>query len=410
MGFKKEEIQNYLLFDTAVDNLFIAEYAKAAPGDYVKVYLLALMYAQLNQPADNGVLAKNLGLTAEAVADAWDYWEAQGIVARRSTGTPGEEDLVLLNIKEQAFGGESVNRKKNPGMAAKLSDKRLSDLLRSIESAAGRLLESREPETVASWISDYGIDPDVILMAYKYCISNRKSNRCAYVKKVLFDWKDKGFTTPEQVEEYLAENDRRYDFYKKVFRELGFNRAPSVPEKKLMDSWLDELECTPDQVLAACSKTTGINSPNLNYIHTILKASKEEKTAEQEPPRSFHSMEEIYEKIRARNGRKSEALRTEIFAEIPRLQEISEQIRECGFQISRYMLMGSAGKQSLSDAKKKQEALLAEKTRLLVGAGYSAAALDPIYSCSKCRDTGITEDGGNCGCYREAMQQILQEE
>ena len=411
MGFQKEEIQNYLLYETSVDNLFIAEYAKAAPGDYVKVYLLALMYAQLGQPADNGVLAKALGLTTEDIADAWAYWEAQGIAARRTGSNPGEEDIVLLNIREQAFGGESVNRKKNPGMAAKLTDKRLSELLRGIESAAGRLLESGEPQTVAGWISDYGLDPDVILMAYKYCAANRKSSRCSYVKKVLFDWKDKGLSTAEAVTDYLSRNDRRYDFYKKVFRELGFNRAPSQPEKKLMDSWLDELECTADEVLAACAKTTGISSPNLNYINTILRASREEKAAQPgQENRSFRSVEEIYEQIRTRNERKTEALRARIYAEIPPLKELSEQIRKCNTDISRYMLMGSVGKQSIAEAKKKQEALIAEKTKLLAAAGYPAAALDPIYSCSKCKDTGLTEDGGNCSCYRDLMQQLLQEE
>ena len=48
MNFQKQNITNYNLYDTPVDNMFIGEYMATAPGDYVKVYLLALMYAELS--------------------------------------------------------------------------------------------------------------------------------------------------------------------------------------------------------------------------------------------------------------------------------------------------------------------------------------------------------------------------
>ena len=43
MDFKKQNIQNYFLYDTKVDNLFISEYMPGAPANAVKVYLLASM-------------------------------------------------------------------------------------------------------------------------------------------------------------------------------------------------------------------------------------------------------------------------------------------------------------------------------------------------------------------------------
>ena len=64
MSFRKKETSNYLLYDTEVENLFISEYAKAAPGDYVKVYLLGLMYANLAKPLDNSDIAKAFGLSS----------------------------------------------------------------------------------------------------------------------------------------------------------------------------------------------------------------------------------------------------------------------------------------------------------------------------------------------------------
>ena len=38
--FKKINTRNPLLFSTSVENLFISELLPAAPGEYVKVYLI----------------------------------------------------------------------------------------------------------------------------------------------------------------------------------------------------------------------------------------------------------------------------------------------------------------------------------------------------------------------------------
>ena len=46
MNFKTERIKDFYLLATEVENIFINEYLPQAPGDYVKVYLYALLYAK----------------------------------------------------------------------------------------------------------------------------------------------------------------------------------------------------------------------------------------------------------------------------------------------------------------------------------------------------------------------------
>ena len=41
-----EDRKDLFLYKTRVENLFINEFLPNAPGDYVKVYLFGLMYAQ----------------------------------------------------------------------------------------------------------------------------------------------------------------------------------------------------------------------------------------------------------------------------------------------------------------------------------------------------------------------------
>ena len=195
MSVKKQNVQNYYLYDTEVENLFISEYMPSAPENAVKLYLLALMHAQQGLALDDAQAAKKLGISIAAVADAWDYWREKGLVRLlvRDPKRPAERDAELLNIREMMYG-----RRAEPAVQTKdaapfaLDDEAFSKLLHDIESTTGRLLESREPEEVASWITDYGMDPDVILLGYKYSNQKGKSNRCRYVGAILKDWRAKG--------------------------------------------------------------------------------------------------------------------------------------------------------------------------------------------------------------------------
>ena len=67
MGFRKEKIRDYFLLDTSVENMFINEYMASAPGDFVKIYLFALMYCGLDSDLTNEDIARHLNLDIEDV-------------------------------------------------------------------------------------------------------------------------------------------------------------------------------------------------------------------------------------------------------------------------------------------------------------------------------------------------------
>ena len=43
MDFSREKTENYLLYDTHIENLFISEYMASAKGEWVKLYLHILL-------------------------------------------------------------------------------------------------------------------------------------------------------------------------------------------------------------------------------------------------------------------------------------------------------------------------------------------------------------------------------
>ena len=92
MSYRKQKNQNYYLQNTSVENLFLGEYMPIAPGEYVKVYLYALMYAENGVRSNNAELARQLGMAVEDVLKAWTYWEGKGIIRKinKKSGPPLE--------------------------------------------------------------------------------------------------------------------------------------------------------------------------------------------------------------------------------------------------------------------------------------------------------------------------------
>ncbi len=404
MNFSRQNITNYLLYGTEADNLFISEYMPQAKGEHVKQYLMALMYAQTRQPLDNDQLARKLGTDVPSVLAGWDYWEEQGVIRKIWPDPENRQsyEVEFVNLREEIFGRSE--KKSDQPKAVLLSDREYAQLLRDIEAATGRLLESREPEEIAAWISHYGMDPQMILFGYSFCAQHRRSSRYRYVGAVLKDWLAKGFTTKAQVEEYLDKTDKHYDLYRKVFRELGFHRNPSEPEKQIMDGWFDQFGFSLSDVLDACKKTSGISNPNINYVNSVLTArykearSRAKKAAGESDPKT---VEALYEKDREENERKASRIRREIVTQVPQIGDILVQIREMGYKISRAALGG--GGQRGDELRAGLKALYEERASLLRANGFAPDALDPIYSCRDCKDTGYLKDGRRCHCYAEKL-------
>ena len=191
-------------------------------------------------------------------------------------------------------------------------------------------------------------------------------------------------------------------------KELGFHRSATEPEKRVMDSWFDKLECSLEEVMDACRKTTGISNPNINYVNSVLVGRYNEKHAAEQPVTQenlFARVEALYESIREENKKKTQQIRSEIFTKIPQMQSILSDIRECSFALSSAMLKRAAGPE-LADLRKKMEGLNAMKASLLEKNGYEENALEAVYDCPKCRDTGVLEDGSRCSCFAEKAARL----
>ena len=93
------------------------------------------------------------------------------------------------------------------------------------------------------------------------------------------------------------------------------------------------------------------------------------------------SLQQYYSSIREKNARLSEQRKQECEKKEPRLASLRTERGQVVISLA-------AGKMTEAQAQSRIAAISAERKTLLIGMGYPADYLDPIYTCSKCRDTG----------------------
>jgi len=121
------------------------------------------------------------------------------------------------------------------------------------------------------------MDPDIIVKAFEYTVDKKNIKSIRYVSGIIRNWYDNGILDMDKLEQYLETNDKRFVYYNRVFKSLGFGfRQPSKAEKDAMDTWFNEWNLSLDLVLKACENSKKTSNPNINYINSILLAWKKD--------------------------------------------------------------------------------------------------------------------------------------
>jgi DNA replication protein DnaD len=432
VNFKKEQPTEYYLNDTHVENIFINEMMTGAPGDYVKVYLFALMYAELGLIMRNEDVAKNLSLSIEDVLKAWSYWEEFGVI-RKHYEDPENRlryEVEFLNLKAMVYGGrkaKATDRRRADGLAQGikdlLADDELRAMCREVESVVGAPLSPEDLQAVASWAADLGAASPVIIFAFRYA-AERKNNapppgrRTHYVGKIVSSWTEKGLRTVEEVKKYLEENDNRHYRYRRVLKALGMARNATEEERRIMDHWFDGLGFDMDAVLEACKRSSGITSPNINYINSIMKdwAEKGHGGAAEPGPakRGKKQLADVlgrYEALREKAEREADTRRQELYARLPELKRIDEDIRRLNIDRSKAMLSGAGNARGDAEAlRRKISDMQSERAVFLTEHGFRLDCMDIQYACKECKDTGTRDDGTRCSCFAKRLAEVQAKE
>lgn len=408
MRFKQKEFKDYLLLDTSVENIFINEYMASAPGDYVKVYIYAQMYADVGEDISIDTMARHLGIREADIQKAWTYWEDMGVI-RKVRSSDGYH-IEFVNLKESRYGKikeveTAPAQKVQEKSRAILSDKSIQDMYKSIERILGRVMNGTEMLEILSWINDYEAAPEIIVYAFSHCKDKGKES-IRYVAAVVKRWVSEGLNDILAVEEYLSRIDQRYLLYKRVYKALGFARNATEEEAKIMDRWFDQMGFSIDRVLEACKKTSGISNPNINYVNKVLTNWYQEESGKTvnvdstPKPVTTADVQKYYSYLRTKAEEEAEERTKEIYSKIPEIRSIEDKMNACTMQISKVYLSGSENKElEVKHLQKTINDLNQEKAILLTDNDFELDYMDVHYQCEKCKDTGTNDEGGRCECY-----------
>lgn len=445
--------RDIFLHRTKVENLFISEYLPDAPGDYVKVFLFGLMYAQYEIKPDRSELAKLLGLSEEEIAEAWIYWESRGlvrIIREKDSNNEEVSHIVFLSKIEELYGKLS-----EPQQAAtvssevtaeedlplyvsiddmdfdevinnKLVDRRLRELYEKYQVTTGRTISRQEISKIEDAIKVYGIEPEIFDFAIDYCADLEKYS-IDYIFKVALRWTEDGCRTVEEAKRLLDRHSRRNDCYRQVFKALGFNRLPAPIDREIMDRWFDQMNCSLAEVLDACSAAAGLREPNLKYVNKVIENRRLKKggintrlpkdsnqndsantvSGDEGSPVSRKVLMDYFEFIRNEDEKEREARITEVLRKIPGMRETFE----AESSINSKMLSLRPGADNLDTRQRlRAERIAIEESRkqLLTVNGFPSDYLARKYRCSICRDTGYTDEGMVCSCCKERAAEAFR--
>lgn len=245
---------------TCVPNVFFTDYMPGAPGDYVKVYLYALMRA--GSETDMAQVCSALAMTEEDFLKAMGYWERRRLVRRvqdnppmfvlvhpgQLLSLPPQEDSVYETFSEALYALFGQNRK----------------------------LRGWETTMAFEWVEDMGLPMEVVLMMVQHCITARGMHfGFREAQKIAVALKENGITTADAAESFFASSEAARKGAQSVLRRLGRYRMPSEDEISLYDKWTRQWQFTPKDILDACARTTASGEPTMAYLDGILSGIRE---------------------------------------------------------------------------------------------------------------------------------------
>lgn len=407
MTFKKEICRNHYLSDTQIENIFIDEYLPDAPGEFVKVYIYAYMYSGINQIMNNNLIAKRLGMNVEDILAAWTYWESVGIIKKYYPDPEDEThyDVEFINIKNAISRIDETGEADHvpaENIRSELVNEDLAKLYKEIESITGRLFDPANALKIAELI-DEGADPSIISYAYRYCKESNKTTDFKYVASIVRKWLENNKDNVKDIKAFIEQTDNRMAEQRQIMKALGLNfSAITDEERKVFNSWLDDMGFSLAYILEVSGKAAGMNN-KFSYVRKVLENEYEKlsKNYKNMPKKAIvNNRQKYYEQIRTENGLKTKKRRAEVYKKIPQMESIEKELRSLGMEQGKILISGQENKTEALDLIKrsirnKQE----EKEEILVKEGFSKEYMEDIYSCYKCKDTGILDDGVHCSCF-----------
>lgn len=264
----------------AVPTALVDRYLKLAGKEQLQVLLWMLRHG--GEAFSPEALAQELALDQDAVLDALDYWQQEGLLASREGQlTPAAQPEApqapaAPRAPAQAPGLPPKRRLVRPDtqhLAARMGEsEEIRFLMQEAQATFGKTISPAMAATLLAMCDDYGLPVEVVVMLLHYAKDVGKTGT-AYLDSVARDWAESGVFTLEAAEKKLQELEEHHQAWAKVQSAAGLpRRAPSRKEEDAAYRWVYQWKFTGEMLRAAyerCVDNTG--KFNISYINKILE-------------------------------------------------------------------------------------------------------------------------------------------
>ena len=254
---------------TPLENLYIENYMANAPGEFVKVYVYALMlcYRPEEHALGTADLAQALHMNEDAVRAAFAYWEQLGLV-KIASQQPLE--VEYLNLKLKFINGSAAKEPEK--------DKIFGELVQHVQGifTGERVLITAEYNRINDWYTVLSFEPEAIALMIQYCVG-KKGPKVSfnYIDAMAQDLARKNMTTSEDMEAHMSALEAVNSGAGRIIIRWSLKRLPTADEMALYRKWTEGWGFTEEAVNAACAEMTGVANPNFKYLDSIVESLHE---------------------------------------------------------------------------------------------------------------------------------------
>lgn len=243
-----------------IENSFINEYLPMAPDYCVKVYLYGLYLCTNPNSLENTLqnICRILSMNAGEVKDAFEYWQAEGLVQLVETGV--NNDLAIKYLPVQ----------KRVGSSKKRQDKysKFNSLLQGI--VKGRMITPSEYNEYYTLIEAMHLEEEALLKITEYCVNLKGENvGYPYIITVANSFIKQGLTTAELVQDKLDEHKEITPELQDIMKTFGKKSAATLEDRNNYIKWINDYGFS-HGTIKEVAKTIKGKSPSIALLDSIL--------------------------------------------------------------------------------------------------------------------------------------------
>ncbi len=266
-----------------VPNSLVDENIRLASVVQLKVLLYILRHSN-DGMAETERIAEALSLETDDVRDAMIFWAERGLLlkdgqapvtspaAERQTEKKAEKPVH--EKEEKKVSEVFVSRPTYEDVAKRIKESdEVVVLLQEAQTALGRTIGFDGQSVLIQMLDDFGLPPEVILMAIEYSLSLKKTG-WASIGRIGRRWSELEIDTLEGAMEYIEEHNIVDETWEKLrgMTEIS-NRNPTEKQRKYLVAWVKEYGYDADIIYCAYEESIDNTSRmSMPYMDKIIRS------------------------------------------------------------------------------------------------------------------------------------------